>query len=278
MLPRAMVTGCVVSYAIGLVGLISFLFNLGPLDDSLYRYGGQPWVAVIYRITGSRAATIVLILVIAVNVFHSYCPPVGSFADKHLQFFCLQMNCVMTSSRQLWAFARDKGIPFLPSSGPFTPNGPTGIPFHTFFARVAPDGLPRNAVLLTLTFASLLSLIIIGSSTAFNVFLSFGNAGIMTSYTVIIACLIYRRFDGNEWPETKFSLGKLGLPINCAALAYLAVALTFVFFPAAPEPSAASMNWASLMFGNVLIISFVWYFLRAKHEYDGPVEYVRKEL
>ena len=82
-LPRAMVTGCVASYAIGLVGLISFLFNLGPLDDSLYRYGGQPWVAVIYRITGSRAATIVLILVIAVNVRHSCSPFTASFADEY---------------------------------------------------------------------------------------------------------------------------------------------------------------------------------------------------
>lgn len=63
-----MITGCAMSYAMGLVGLISFLFNVGPIDDSLYRYGGQPWVAVVYRITGSKAATIVLILVIAVNV------------------------------------------------------------------------------------------------------------------------------------------------------------------------------------------------------------------
>ena len=191
------------------------------------------------------------------------------------------MNCVMTSSRQLWAFARDKGTIISPRSSPSPSNLslPTpGIPFHTFFARVASDGLPRNAVVLTLTFASLLSLIIIGSSTAFNVFLSFGNAGIMTSYTVIIACLIYRRFDGNRFPETKFSLGQLGLPINCAALAYLVIALTFVFFPATPDPAPAEMNWASLMFGSVLILSFCWYFFRAKDEYDGPVEYVRKEL
>jgi amino acid transporter len=68
-LPRAMVTGCGINYIIGLIGLISFLFNIGPIDDSLYKYGGQPWVAVIYRITGSKAATIVLIIVISVCVW-----------------------------------------------------------------------------------------------------------------------------------------------------------------------------------------------------------------
>lgn len=59
---------CGINYIVGLIGLISFLFNVGPIDNSLYDYGGQPWVAVIYRITGSKAATIVLIIVVAINV------------------------------------------------------------------------------------------------------------------------------------------------------------------------------------------------------------------
>jgi choline transport protein len=67
-LPRAMVTGCAINYIVGLIGLISFIFNIGAIDDSLYAYGGQPWVAVIYRITGSKAATIVMIVVVAINV------------------------------------------------------------------------------------------------------------------------------------------------------------------------------------------------------------------
>ena len=154
----------------------------------------------------------------------------------------------------------------------------TGLPFHAFLARVSPDGLPRNAVIVTLVFTALLSLIIIGSSTAFNVILSFGNAGIMSSYILIVGCIIYRRFDGNEFPKTKFCLGRWGLPINIAALIYLVVTLSFCFFPAAPNPTPASMNWASLMFGAVLILAFTWYFVRAKHEYDGPVEYVRKDV
>jgi hypothetical protein len=138
--------------------------------------------------------------------------------------------------------------------------------------------LPRNAVVVTLVFSALLSLIIIGSSVAFNVFLSFGNAGIMTSYVVIIACIIYRRFDGGKFPSTKFSLGRLGLPINALALSYLLVALVFCFFPAEPNPTPAEMNWASLMYGFVLIVAFGWYVMRARVEYDGPVEYVRKDM
>ena len=100
----------------------------------------------------------------------------------------------------------------------------------------------------------------------------------MTSYVVIIACIIYRRFDGNNFPMTKFSLGRCGLPINILALSYLVVALVFCFFPYKPNPTTAEMNWASLMYGAVLVIAASWYFIRARTDYDGPVEYVRKDL
>ena len=95
---------------------------------------------------------------------------------------------------------------------------------------------------------------------------------------MILVCIIYRRFDGNQFPPTKFSLGRYGLAINLGALAYLSVTLVFCFFPAVPNADAASMNWASLMFGGVLAIAFGWYFYRARFEYDGPVEYVRKDV
>ena len=67
-LPRAMVSGSVLNYVIGAIGLVSFMFNVRPLDDSIWAYNGQPWVAVIYRITGSKAATIVMIIIVSINV------------------------------------------------------------------------------------------------------------------------------------------------------------------------------------------------------------------
>ena len=171
------------------------------------------------------------------------------------------MNMVMTSSRQLWAFARDKGLPF-----------------HSFLARVEMNGMPRNAVLVTFIFTALLSLIIIGSASAFNIILSFGSAGIYSSYLIIIATIIYRRFDGHKFPVTDFSLGKWGLTFNIISFCYLAVGFAFCMFPFTPNPTPIEMNWSCLLFGAILIIAFSWYFYRAKREYDGPVEYVRQEI
>ncbi len=42
---------------------VSFMFAIGDVNADLMDPSGQPWVAVVYRITGSRAATIVLILI-----------------------------------------------------------------------------------------------------------------------------------------------------------------------------------------------------------------------
>jgi len=38
------------------------------------------------------------------------------------------------------------------------------------------------------------------------------------------------------------------------------------------------MNWACAIFGGVIGFAFVWYVVRGRHEYDGPVMYMRKDL
>lgn len=50
-----------------------------------------------------------------------------------------------------------------------------------------------------------------------------------------------------------------------------------MFFPAAPNPDPASMNWASLIFGVVAIFAVGFYAVSRKHVYTAPVESVRPE-
>ena len=74
-LPRAMAIAAVTNYILGFVTTVTFMFNLGDLEADLSDPSGQPWVAVIRRVTGSQAATIVLILImvslLAWMPFHS---------------------------------------------------------------------------------------------------------------------------------------------------------------------------------------------------------------
>jgi len=87
-----------------------------------------------------------------------------------------------------------------------------------------------------------------------------------------------RRFSGRPLLPSRFNLGKAGLFVNCAALTFLSVAYVFLFFPAAPHPTPAAMNWSCLIYAVVLMISLLYYFFIGRHTYEGPVEYVRKDV
>lgn len=53
-----------------------------------------------------------------------------------------------------------------------------------------------------------------------------------------------KRIKGEEFPATKFSLGRAGYILNTVAISFLMLAFVFVLFPAAPNPSVVNMNWA----------------------------------
>lgn len=177
-----------------------------------------------------------------------------------LMFFFGLLTFVATSSRQLYAFARDKGVPF-----------------HEWFATVRPGwDIPLNALIFTFVFTSILSLINIGSSTALNSITGLQTNAMLSSYVCSIGCIVWRRWTNQPMLPSKFSLGKWGLPINLVSLFFLAIFFILAFFPSYKSPDAASMNWNILIYGAVVLLSTLYYFVKGRHVYDGPVEYVRK--
>lgn len=95
---------------------------------------------------------------------------------------------------------------------------------------------------------------------------------------VTIGCLIWRRLYGAPLPPRRWSLGKYGLAINIAAVAFLLPLWFFVFWPLATPVTAATMNWSSVLFVGVIVFFVVWYFVKARHVYSGPVTLVKRDL
>jgi choline transport protein len=94
-LPRAMVATALVNYALGFIMTVTIMSTLGDdIPGLLTTPLGQPWIQVLLNATESRVGTSILTAVLCL-----------------LLLFCA-INQITTSSRQLFAFARDKGLPF----------------------------------------------------------------------------------------------------------------------------------------------------------------------
>ncbi|KAG6365774.1 hypothetical protein INS49_007385 [Diaporthe citri] len=241
-LPKCMIWTTVVNGGLAWVMIITFCFCVGDREEVLNSPTGYPFMQVFYNaVRSTRGAT-------AMSVFIT------------IMFFFGLLTFVATSSRQLYAFARDKGLPF-----------------STWFATVRPGwDIPFNALIFTFVFTSALSLINLGSATALNSITGLQINAMLSSYIVSIGCTIWRRCTNQPLLQSKFNLGRWGLLVNIISMAFLVFFFILAFFPSSPHPDAASMNWNILIYGAVILLSTVYYMFWGKKHYDGPVEYVRK--
>ncbi|KAM7183667.1 amino acid transporter [Naviculisporaceae sp. PSN 640] len=245
-LPRAMIITMILNGILGFVMLVTFCMVLGGfgdgLDDILSTPTTQPFIQVFYEVVQNKAGATVMTCILM------------------LMEVCGVINNIATSSRQLWAFARDKGVPFA-----------------DWFAVVQrTNNLPMNALIFTYSFAVVVSFINIGSNIAFNVITSLGTAALLTSYIISISCITIKRIRGETLLPSHFKLGTMGLPLNIISVSFLLLSFIMAFFPPTPQPAPETMNWTAAVYGAVIIFSLVFYVVRGRHVYAGPVSYVRK--
>ncbi|KAK7546379.1 amino acid permease 2 [Phyllosticta citricarpa] len=235
--PRAMVGSYILNGAIGLVFLISYMFMITDIDAALNDSTGYPHIWVFKQAVHSGG-------VIGLNVI----PTVLIFAGT--------VSYNLSTSRQTWSFARDRGLPF-----------------SNWLARVDPKlEVPTNSVTATCLFTVLLSLINIGSDTAFNAIISLNLCSLMITYVVSIGCVLWRRLRHPETlPLARWSLGRWGVPVNVMGTLYALHAFFWCFWPDSTPTDVESFNWASVMFVGVGVLSTIDYWTRGRKEYSGPV-------
>lgn len=238
--PRAMLWSYCLNGALGLVFLVTYLFCIVDIDgaiDDANNGSGYPYMFVFTN-AFSPAAFNVLSAIVVILIYAG----------------TLSYN--LSTSRQTWAFARDHGLPW-----------------SNWIAKVHPTlEVPINSVTVTCMFTILLSLINIGSDAAFNAIVSLNLVSLMITYMVSIGCVLYRRIYHPELlPKCRWSLGRWGVPINAFAFFYSSFAFFWCFWPQSTPTDAVDFNWSILMFGAIMLISAVDWFVRARKVYTGPV-------
>lgn len=276
-IPKAILGAMLINGAVGFAMMITALYCLGDVETVLETATGFPFIQVFYDSVGNVAgATVMAAVVLA------------------LTWSCA-IGITTTASRMTWSFARDNGLPF-----------------SSFIGKVNHrTAVPVNAVLTVTGIAALLTLIYIGSYTAFNDVISLTITGFYGSYFLPAALLLYHRIKGNVLPygteadttapdamtqSIKHSNspqsasanhtgvanarliwgpwhlpGILGIINNTYACAYMIFVLFWSVWPPETPVTASTMNYSVVVTGGVMILSAIWYFVRARKEYKGPL-------
>ncbi|KAF4219531.1 hypothetical protein CNMCM8980_009350 [Aspergillus fumigatiaffinis] len=236
-LPLGMIWTLILNGSTGFVMIVTLAFCVGDIDHVLESQTGFAFIQVFLNSTGSvRAATGMTVVIMAMQ-------------------FCAAISNVATTSRQVYAFARDKGLPF-----------------SDFLSKVNPTfTVPLNALCVSLVIVSLLSLINIGSSVAFNAIMSLGTAALLSSYIISITCVRLRRWRNQPLPPARWSMGRFTPFVDTVSILVLIIIWVFSFFPLTEQVNPTTMNWSVVIFGGVTLLSLVYYQLHAKKVYKGPV-------
>ena len=236
--PRSMVFSFVLNTIMGLCMMIAMNYCLGPLTDAIN--ADEPFVMAFTNL-GSPAAATVLTLIMFLILASS------------------NVTCGATESRQMWAFARDNGMPF-----------------SRWISRISRRGgnVPLNAIWVTMAVNVVLCLINLGSSFAFNIIIGISVVGTTLTYIISIACLISARFRAEPLPPARWSLVRFGLPINVFAVGFASLMLVFSLFPVSVPVDGSTMNWTVVIVGGVLIFAVMSYLVQGRRMYKGPVVYI----
>lgn len=238
--PKAMVIIYLVNFAVLLPTVITVCYHMPSVEDALGDATGYPALYVFRQATSPTWTTVMLAFIAFI-------------------FIAANITYLAAVTRDLFAFSRDHGLPW-----------------SAWISKV--DGrrqLPVNATILSSCIAFLLTLIYLGSTVAFYAIVSLFGVAILQCYCFSIGCVLWRRiFHPETLPPARFSLGRFGIPLNAFAVLFSAYCLFWSFWPQEYPVSVDNFNWAIVIFGAVMIISLVYFVIRARHKYVGPVALV----
>lgn len=232
--PIAILCQMSIGFITGFAYLVAILYAINDFD-ALFE-SAYPIATIYLQATGSPDGAVGLLALIMICIGICICG--------------LHITC----GRTLWALARDGATPF-----------------PSFLSRVHPRlGVPVNATILTAILITILGAIFVGSLTAFNAFV--GSFIVLSSSSYVAAILpniLTRRKNIEVYGPFQLK-GIWGYIIPAVACSYMIVWFVIYCFPFYLPTDAATMNYASLLWGGFTIFIALWWFLGARRRYKGP--------
>ncbi|KAJ5092463.1 hypothetical protein NUU61_007333 [Penicillium alfredii] len=232
--PKIMMSCVGIGTFTGSIFLIVLLFVAGDMGQVAKSAAG-PLLQILIDATSNKAGAICLLM---------------------LPLVCLVfaiISVMTTSSRMIFAFARDGGLPA-----------------SRVFAAVHPTlKLPLNALILTVMVVIAFGCIFLGSTSAFNAIISASVVALDLSYGMPIAinCLQGRK----ALPDRKWKLpSAIGWIADLIALSYIILTTVLFVFPPSTKVTGSSMNYCIAAFAVIIIISVFQWIVDGRKNFTGP--------
>jgi choline transport protein len=139
--------------------------------------------------------------------------------------------------------------------------------------------VPNHAILIVFLGTAILVLFPLASTIALNVITSSNLAVLLMAYLICICVLVDARIRAPSADDIDMDDRHFPLPMwmvwiaNVVAIAFLVLVIVMLAFPAAPHPTAASMNWTCVLLPVMVVFALGWYYLLGgKKNYVGPVD------
>jgi len=185
--PWSLMISYTVNAAMGFVAGVTVIFCAGDLDSVLSNGSQQAFVTIFYNSTQSKAGTVIMLI------------------PFMLCFLSSQISETATACSQIWAFARDDGLPW------------------SHKLKNVPDAeTPQTALWTVIAATCVITCVNFGSAVGFSAIISLVSVSLTSSYVITISCVIWHRVKGPGLPKERFSLGRAGLAINILAFCTMA--------------------------------------------------------
>jgi amino acid transporter len=232
--------------SIGMCGILGFAVNailaasITDIPSVLSSPVGQPMAAIYLSALGQK----------------------WTIAMMTLLFICqwfMGLSILIAGSRQLWAFSRDGALPF------------------SNWLRVVNLELhvPVRAVIFDGVVSIIIGLLVLVDNAAAQALFSLGPASNCLAWMLPIACR-HIFFDKNAFKPGPFYLGhRLSRANGLFASVYLLFVISILAqFPSQPNPPKEQLNYAFVVNGIVWLGSLAYYFISARHWFEGPKQTV----
>ncbi|ENH75762.1 Choline transport protein, partial [Fusarium oxysporum f. sp. cubense race 1] len=169
-----------------------------------------------------------------------------------LLFYHIILNLLVFSSRILWSFARDGGVPY------------------SSYVSSLRWSNPVRATAIMLFLQIIIGIFYIASKTAYS---SFINLTLFAfNITVVLPQTVLLSTGRDPLPKRAFSLGRYGYIVNALATIFMLFFNVVFAFPVARPVTGSSMNYLVVISAVSLIFIIISWLLGLSKRFTGPSE------